>query len=160
MPDFAKINAEVIDEYRANDGKVGGMFAGESLVLLHHIGARSGVERVSPVACFTEGGRMFVFASKAGLAENPAWYHNLVAHPETTIELGSQTIQVRAVVITGDERDEIFAKNAAVRPQFAEYQANVDRLIPVIEICGTPSSTGGSIAIRAGRGSGDPRGNT
>lgn len=134
MPDFATINAEVIDEYRANDGKVGGMFEGESLVLLHHVGAKSGVERVSPVALHTEDDRMFVFASKAGLAENPAWYHNLVAHPETAVELGSRTIPVRAVVVTGDERDAVFARNAAVRPQFAEYQATVDRLIPVIEL--------------------------
>jgi deazaflavin-dependent oxidoreductase (nitroreductase family) len=134
MPDFAKINADVIEEYRATGGQVGGMFAGETLVLLHHLGARSGVERVSPLAFHAEGDRMFVIASKAGLNENPAWYHNLLAHPDVTVELGSETIPVRAEVVTGTERDEIYARNAAVRPQFAEYQANVDRVIPVVEL--------------------------
>jgi deazaflavin-dependent oxidoreductase (nitroreductase family) len=134
MPDFAKINAEVIEEYRANGGVVGGMFAGESLILLHHIGAKSGVERVSPLAYFAKDDRMFVIASKAGLAENPAWYHNLLAHPDVTVELGTETFPARATVIEGAERDEIYAKNAAVRPQFTEYQANVDRIIPVVEL--------------------------
>ena len=134
MPDFDEINAKVIDEYRANGGKVGGPFAGESLILLHHVGAKSGVERVSPLAYVADGGRMFVIASKAGLPEHPGWYYNLLANPETTIELGTDTLPVRATVITGAERDEIYAKNAASRPQFAEYQSNVDRIIPVVEL--------------------------
>ncbi len=134
MVDFAEINAKVIDEYRANGGKVGGAFAGDSLILLHHFGARSGTERVAPLAYYAEGERMFVFASKAGLPENPAWYHNLLAHPDVTVELGTDTFPVRATVVDGAERDEIYAKNVAVRPQFADYQEKVDRLIPVVEL--------------------------
>ncbi|MET8849791.1 nitroreductase/quinone reductase family protein [Amycolatopsis sp. NPDC004625] len=134
MPDFDEINAKVIDEYRANGGELSGGFAGETLILVHHFGARSGTERVSPLACYAEGPRLFVFASKAGLPENPAWYHNLMAHPDVTVEFGDETFPVRAVEITGAERDEIYAKNVEQRPQFGEYQANVDRLIPVVEL--------------------------
>ena len=134
MPDFDEINARVIEEYRANGGAVGGPFAGETLILLHHIGAKSGIERVSPLAYVADGDRMFVVASKAGLPENPAWFYNLLAHPDVTVELGTETFPVRAVVITGAERDEIYARNAVVRPQFADYQANVERVIPVVEL--------------------------
>ena len=101
MPDFDEINAAVIEEYRANGGALGGPFAGETLILLHHIGAKSGIERVSPLAYVAEGDRMFVVASKAGLPENPAWFYNLLAHPDVTVELGTETFPVRAVVITG-----------------------------------------------------------
>jgi deazaflavin-dependent oxidoreductase (nitroreductase family) len=134
VSEFDEINAKVVEEYRATGGTVGGMFEGESLILLHHIGARSGVERVSPLAYVAHGERMFVIASKAGLPENPAWYHNLLAHPDVTVELGTETFPVHATEITGSERDEIYARNVEVRPQFAEYQANVERLIPVIEL--------------------------
>lgn len=134
MPDFDEINAAVIEEYRANGGALGGPFAGETLILLHHVGAKSGIERVSPLAYVADGDRMFVIASKAGLPENPAWYYNVLAHPDVTVELGAETFSVRATVITGAERDEIYAMNAVVRPQFADYQANVDRVIPVVEL--------------------------
>ncbi|WP_370964261.1 nitroreductase/quinone reductase family protein [Amycolatopsis sp. cg9] len=134
MPDFDEINAKVIDEYRANGGELSGGFAGETLILVHHFGARSGVERVSPLACYAEGERLFVFASKAGLPENPGWYYNLMAHPDVTVEFGDETFPVRATEITGPERDEIYAKNVEQRPQFGEYQANVSRLIPVVEL--------------------------
>jgi deazaflavin-dependent oxidoreductase (nitroreductase family) len=134
MPDFDEMNAKVIAEYRANGGKLGGGFAGETLILVHHFGARSGTERISPLACYAEDGRLFVIASKAGLPENPGWYHNLMARPEVTVELGEESFPVRATEITGAERDEIYAKNAEQRPQFAEYQANVSRLIPVVEL--------------------------
>jgi deazaflavin-dependent oxidoreductase (nitroreductase family) len=134
MPDFDEMNAKVIGEFRANGGKVGGMFAGETLILVHHFGARSGTERIAPLACYAEGRRLFVFASKAGLPENPAWYHNLMAHPEVTVELGEESFPVRATEIKGVERDEIYTKNAEQRPQFAEYQAKVTRLIPVVEL--------------------------
>ncbi|MEC3975467.1 nitroreductase/quinone reductase family protein [Amycolatopsis sp. H20-H5] len=134
MPDFDEMNAKVIDEFRANGGEVGGGFAGEILILVHHFGARSGIERVAPLACYVEGERLFVFASKAGLPENPGWYHNLMARPEVTAELGEERFSVRATEVKGPERDEIYAKNAEQRPQFAEYQANVTRLIPVVEL--------------------------
>ena len=133
MPDFNEFNPKVIEEYRANGGVVGG-FEGDRLILVHHRGAKSGVERVSPLAYVADGDRMFVIASKAGLPENPAWYYNLLANPDTTVELGNETFPVRAEEVTGAERDEIYAKNVEVRPQFAEYQAGVDRTIPVMEL--------------------------
>ena len=134
MPDFDEINASVIAEYRANGGALGGPFAGETLILLHHIGAKSGVERVSPLAYVGDGDRIFVIASKAGLPENPAWYHNLLAHPDVTVELGAETFPVRAFFFNVSDSYEIYSRNAVVRPQFADYQANVERVIPVVEL--------------------------
>ena len=127
-------NQQIIDEFRANGGKVGGMFAGAPLILVHHFGARSGIERVAPLVYLARGERLFVFASKGGSPENPAWYLNLLAHPEVTVELGDETFPVRATVLDGAERDEIYAEQAAVQPQFAEYQKKTDRLIPVVEL--------------------------
>jgi deazaflavin-dependent oxidoreductase (nitroreductase family) len=127
-------NSNVVTEFRENGGKVGGMFAGMPILLVHHIGAKSGTERVSPVAYLADGDRIFIFASKGGADENPAWYHNLVANPTVTAELGTETFQVTAVVLTGAERDEIFAKQAAAVPQFGEYEKKTTRTIPVVEL--------------------------
>ncbi len=102
------------------------------LLLLHHRGARTGAERVNPVAYLPDDGRYVVFASKAGAPTNPAWYHNLKAHPETTIEVGDDTVAVTASEVTGDERDRLFGAQAERSPQFAEYQQKTDRLIPVV----------------------------
>lgn len=134
MSDFAAMNTTVIEEFRANGGKVGGMFAGAPLALVHHFGAKSGTERVAPLVYFTEGDRRFVFASKGGSPENPAWYHNLLAHPDVTVEIGEEAFPVRATVLEGAERDEIYAKNAAAQPQFKGYQEGTDRRIPVVEL--------------------------
>jgi deazaflavin-dependent oxidoreductase (nitroreductase family) len=132
--DFTELNRKVIDEFRENGGKAGGMFEGRQLVLVHHVGAKSGVKRVAPLAAYLEGDRIFVFASKAGADTNPDWYHNLVANPDTVAEFGTETFAVTARVLTGDERDDIYAKQSAVAPQFAEYQRKTTRLIPVVEL--------------------------
>ena len=131
MPDF---NAQVIEEFRANHGEVGGMFAGKPLLLLHHVGARSGTARIAPLVYLPDGDRYIIFASKAGAAENPAWYHNLLAHPDTQVEVGTATVPVRAVEVTGPERDRIYAAQVAVQPQFGEYAQKTSRRIPVIAL--------------------------
>jgi len=125
-------NTQVIEEFRANRGRVGGPFEGMPLLLLHHTGARSGRARVNPVAYLADGGRQVIFASKAGAPTNPDWYHNLKAHPEVTIEVGTETIDVRAEEADGAERDRLYAAMAAERPQFATYQERTERIIPVV----------------------------
>ncbi|GAB2668629.1 nitroreductase family deazaflavin-dependent oxidoreductase [Saccharopolyspora gloriosae] len=132
--DFDEMNRKVIAEFRERDGRVGGAFDGFPLVLVHHVGAKSGTERISPLVPLLEGERIFIFASKGGSAENPAWYHNLVANPRTRVETGTETVDVVARVLTGEERDEVYARQVAVAPQFAEYQRNTDRSIPVVEL--------------------------
>jgi len=127
-------NNSVIKEFRENGGKVGGMFEGANMVLVHNTGAKSGQARVTPLVYLPDGGRVFVFASKGGAPENPAWYHNLLAHPEIEVEIGTEKYAATAVVIQGAERDEIFAKQVAVAPGFGEYQRNTDRIIPVVEL--------------------------
>lgn len=134
MPDMNEFNQQVITEFRENEGRVGGMFEGAPMVLVHHVGARSGVARVAPLVYLADGDRLFVFASKGGADEHPSWYHNLVANPKTRIEVGIETFEVVAKVITGAERDEIYTKQATVAPQFAEYQQKTTRIIPVVEL--------------------------
>jgi deazaflavin-dependent oxidoreductase (nitroreductase family) len=132
-PDMNEMNNNVIAEFRGNGGKVGGMFDGAPMILVHHVGAKSGTERVAPLMYLADGDRLFVFASKGGAPDNPAWYHNLVANPKTTVEVGDDTFEVTAKEITGPEHDEIYAKQSALWPQFAEYQRSTSRVIPVIE---------------------------
>lgn len=127
-------NSPVIDEFRANNGKVGGHFEGAPLLLLHSTGARSGEPRITPMMYLPDGGRYLVFASKAGSDSNPAWYHNLLAHPEARIEVGDDAIAVRAVELRGGERDAYFAEQARRYPGFAGYQQKTDRIIPVIAL--------------------------
>ncbi|KAA0111175.1 nitroreductase family deazaflavin-dependent oxidoreductase [Mycolicibacterium sp. P1-5] len=131
---FNEMNQNVIDEFRANGGKAGGMFEGKPLVLVHHFGAKSGTERITPLVPYLEDGRIFIFASKAGADTNPDWFHNLVAHPETTVELGTETIPVTARVLDGTERDDIYAKQVTAQPQFGDYQKSTSRIIPVVEL--------------------------
>jgi deazaflavin-dependent oxidoreductase (nitroreductase family) len=122
----------VIEEFRANEGRVGGFFEGMQILLLHHTGAKSGTARVNPVAYLDDNGRYVIFASKAGAPTNPGWYHNLKAHPSVQIEVGSDTLDVVASEAEGDERDRLYSAQAAARPQFAEYEKKTDRVIPVI----------------------------
>ena len=131
--DFDEMNRTVIREFRETGGKAGGRFEGKPLVLVHHIGVKSGTERISPLVPLLDGDRIFVFASKGGSDENPHWYGNLVAHPEVTLELGTETFPATAKVLTGAERDAIYAKQVAVEPQFGDYQRNTTRVIPVVE---------------------------
>ncbi len=136
----ADFNAQIIDEFRANGGRVGGMFEGGTLLLLHHTGAKSGKSRINPLGYLSDQGRYVVFASKAGAPTNPDWYHNLKAHPDVTIEVGSDTIEAVASEATGDERDRLYHTQAERVPQFAEYEKQTDRVIPVIVL--TPTKTG------------------
>ena len=135
--EFDELNRTVIDEFRTSGGTAGGVFTGKPLVLVHHIGAKSGKARVSPLVPLLEDGRIFVFASKGGSDSNPDWYGNLVANPNVTVELGTQTFPATARTLVGEERDEIYAKQSAVEPQFGEYQRMTTRIIPVVELVRT-----------------------
>ncbi len=127
-------NKEIIGEFRANGGKVGGRFAGAPMILIHHVGAKSGVERVSPMVYFPDGDRMLVVASAAGSPKNPDWYHNLKANPRVDVEVGTETFPVVAEVLPPAERDEKWAQITAVAPGFAEYQEKTSRVIPVLAL--------------------------
>jgi len=127
-------NQAVIAEFRANSGKVGGQFAGAPLLLLTTTGAKTGRRLTSPLMYNTEEDRLLIFASKAGAPTNPAWYHNLVANPKVTLEVGTETFDATATVLHGEERDRLFARHAAQYPGFADYQANTTRTIPVIAL--------------------------
>ena len=133
MADMDNFNEKVIEEFRENDGKVGGMFEGAPVLLLHHAGAKTGTERVNPLMYQPVGGSFAIFASKGGAPSNPDWYYNLAAHPDTTIELGSGTVKVRAREASPDERGPIWEKQKKLAPGFAEYETNAaPRQIPVI----------------------------
>ena len=125
-------NTGVIEEFRKNRGKVGGQFEGAPLLLINHTGARTRKVRINPVMYLKDGHRYLVFASKGGAPTNPDWYHNLKAHPDVKIEVGNETIEVRAEEITGAERDRIYAQQASRYPQFAQYQKQTKRVIPII----------------------------
>lgn len=129
----ADFNAQIIDEFHANQGRVGGMFEGMPLLLLHHTGAKSGNSRINPLAYQSDGGRYVIFASKAGAPSNPDWYHNLKAQPNVKIEVGTDTIDVLASEAAGAERERLFRTQAERIPQFAEYEKTAgERVIPVI----------------------------
>jgi deazaflavin-dependent oxidoreductase (nitroreductase family) len=125
-------NQPTIDEFRANEGRVGGPFEGKPLLLLHHVGAKSGAKRVSPLMYQALNGDYVVFASKGGSHTNPAWYHNLRANPETEVEVGTETVPVIARVATAQERAEIWPKWKERYPQFAGYERKTKRQIPVL----------------------------
>jgi deazaflavin-dependent oxidoreductase (nitroreductase family) len=125
-------NAKIIDEFRANGGRVGGMWEGTSLLLLHHIGARSGAGRVNPVAYLPDSARYVIWAANGGAPANPAWYQNLMTHPVTQIEVGSETIDVVAEEGTGDERDRLFARAVERYPSLAEIAQKTTRVIPLL----------------------------
>lgn len=134
MSDTQDWNQQVIAEFRANGGKVGGRFEGAPMILVHHTGRRSGEERVTPLVYQPlDGGGWAVFASAAGAPEDPQWYRNLVAHPETTIEVGTEVIPVVARTAGDEERDRIYARQREVMPGFAEYEEKAaPRVIPVV----------------------------
>jgi deazaflavin-dependent oxidoreductase (nitroreductase family) len=134
MSDINDWNKTIIAEFRANDGRVGGDFEGAPMVLLHTKGAKSGEERVNPMMYLDLDGHIFVFASYAGADTNPDWYHNLVADPAVTVELGAETFEAEAVILEESERQRVYAIQAERNPGFAEYQAKTTRLIPVVEL--------------------------
>jgi deazaflavin-dependent oxidoreductase (nitroreductase family) len=132
--EFDQMNRTVISEFRATGGKASGVFSGKPLILVHHIGAKSGTERISPLVALLFDGRIFVFASKGGSERNPDWYGNLVAHPNVIVELGTETFPATARTLEGAERDDIYAKQSALEPQFGDYQRMTRRIIPVVEL--------------------------
>jgi deazaflavin-dependent oxidoreductase (nitroreductase family) len=125
-------NMAIIKEFRANAGRVGGPFAGRSLLLLHTIGAKSGQQRINPVAYVTDSDRLVIIASKGGAPTNPDWYHNILAHPLVTVEVGTEQFQVMASISAEPERTHLYNRMVEVMPGFADYQQKTTRVIPVI----------------------------
>ena len=134
MSDVQDWNRKIIEEFHANEGKVGGPFAGAPVLLLHTTGAKTGRERVNPMMYLDLDGHRYVFASKSGADTNPDWYWNLVAHPDVTAEVGTETYEAAAVPVTGDDRDRIYAEQARRYLGFAEYAQKTSRIIPVVEL--------------------------
>ena len=129
-------NTQIIEEFRANGGKVGGRFEGANMILVHHVGRRSGTERVNPLVYFPDGDSMVVIASKGGAPTNPDWYHNLTAAGDGSVERGTETYKVTVRELTGAERDRVYAEQARRYPGFAEYERQTAgvRTIPVLEL--------------------------
>lgn len=125
-------NLKIVDEFRANEGRVGGRFEGKSLLLLHTRGARSQQDRINPVAYVKDGNRFVVIASKGGAPTHPDWYYNLLANPLVTVEVGSEKFQARAAVAEEPERTRLYNKMVEMMPGFDEYRRKTTRVIPVI----------------------------
>jgi deazaflavin-dependent oxidoreductase (nitroreductase family) len=125
-------NRLIIEEFRANKGNVGGGFAGRPLLLLTTQGRKTGETRINPLMHLPDGDRWIVFASKGGAPKSPDWYHNLVANPLVTLEIGTETFEAEATEVTGEERDLLYARQAQLYPVFAEYETKTTRKIPVI----------------------------
>jgi deazaflavin-dependent oxidoreductase (nitroreductase family) len=134
MSEMNDFNRQIIDDFRAHEGRVGGPFAGAPILLLHTKGAKSGVDRTHPLVYQQDGNRYVIFASKGGAPTNPDWFHNLRANPNASIEVGASTLDVTAKVLEGEERDRIFEKQKQVFPQFAEYEQKTPRRIPVVAL--------------------------
>ena len=131
--DFNAFNQGIIEEFRANQGVVDGPFAGAPMILVTHEGAKSGVERTSPLVYSRDGDDLVIIASMGGAPKHPAWFHNIKAHPQVTVEVGDQTFQAEATILTeGPERQRLFDQQAALMPNFQEYQEKTTRVIPVI----------------------------
>lgn len=134
MADLNDWNKTIMDEFRANAGKVGGMFAGAPMLLLHSTGAKSGKQYTHPLVYLADGDRWIIIASKAGAPTNPDWYYNLLKHKTAEIEVDTDKIKVNVEVVTGAERDRLFNKQASIMPPFAEYQQKTSRVIPVLAL--------------------------
>lgn len=127
-------NQQIIEEFRANDGKVGGFFENATLLLLHTTGAKSGLERVNPLMYIADDDRYVIIASAGGAQNHPDWYYNVLANPEVGVEMGVEEFQARATVTTEPERTNLYATVSARYPNFIEYQEKTDRVIPVITL--------------------------
>jgi len=132
--DRSNWNQAIIEEFRANAGKVGGYFEGTPMILIHHIGAHSGTERVNPLAYLPDGDDMVIAASKGGAPTNPDWYHNLKAHPRIDVEVGTESFLVEATEVTGEERDALWRRLVEMRPGFGEYETKTTRVIPMFRL--------------------------
>ena len=127
-------NDQVIEEFRANEGKVGGFFKNATLLLLHTAGAKSGLERVSPLMYIEDDGRYVIIASAAGAQNHPDWYYNVLANPEVGVEMGTEAFKAQATVTEEPQRTDLYATVSARYPNFIEYQEKADRVIPVITL--------------------------
>lgn len=132
MTDMNEFNRQVIDEFRANEGRVGGPFAGAPMILVHHRGAKTGTAYTTPLVYTRDGENYVIIASKGGAPEHPQWFHNLRAHPDVTVEVGTHTVDVRTRVAEGDERDRLYGAQADLMPNFGEYAKATAREIPVL----------------------------
>lgn len=131
--DFNDFNDGIVKEFRANDGVVGGPFEGAPMILITHTGAKTGAERTSPLVYSTDGDRVVIIASMGGAPANPAWFHNIKANPQVGVEIGTESYSASAeILVDGDERQRLFDQQAALMPNFAEYQEQTDRVIPVV----------------------------
>ncbi|MER5183004.1 nitroreductase/quinone reductase family protein [Streptomyces sp. NPDC002896] len=131
-------NQQIIDEFRANQGRVGGYFEGARLLLLTTTGARSGARHTTPLGYLPDGERVLVIASAAGAPKHPDWFHNILANPRVTVEDGIFTYEAEAVVLEGAERDRVFARAVDAEPGWADYQAKTTRVIPVVALQALP----------------------
>ena len=127
-------NRAVITQFRANGGRVGGYFAGAAMLLVHHLGARTGRERITPLVYVPVGRDMVVAATKGGAPSNPDWYYNLKAHPRVLVEVGTDRVVVTAAEIRGHDRDDFYARLAHLRPAFAGYATRTTRVIPMFRL--------------------------
>jgi deazaflavin-dependent oxidoreductase (nitroreductase family) len=134
MSEYLDWNKGIIEEFRANDGRLGGQFEGGPVLLLHTTGAKSGADRVSPMMYLDHEGHLYVFASKAGADSHPDWFRNLTANPDVRVELGTDTFDAVATALERSERDRIYAIQVERAPGFGEYQEKTTRVIPVVEL--------------------------
>ncbi len=135
MADHNDFNQQIISEFRANEGKVGGGFEGAPMVIITTTGAKTGKQRENPLVCLPgDGDDFYIFASAAGAPKDPDWYRNLVANPIITVERGTEKFEATASTVTGAKRDEIYAAQEAIMPGFTEYKENAGRVIPVVAV--------------------------
>ena len=131
---MSDMNQKVIEEFRANDGKVGGFFANNTLLLLHTTGAKSGKERINPLVTFEDGDRLVIIASKGGAPSHPDWYHNIVANPVVKVEYGAESFEAQAAVASEPERTRLYEIMETIMASFTEYKEKAGRVIPVVTL--------------------------
>lgn len=131
---MAEFNKKIVDEFRSSGGKVGGQFAGAPMIIVTHTGAKSGKTYTTPLVFSKDGDKCVIIASYAGAPKNPSWYHNLVTHPEVTVEIGADKFKAKATEVKGAERDRLFAEQAKMMPQFNDYAKKTSRKIPVFTL--------------------------
>lgn len=131
---MTEFNKKIVDEFRSSGGKVGGQFAGAPMIIITHTGAKSGKTYTTPLVFSKDGDKCVIIASYAGAPKNPSWYHNLVTHPEITVEIGADKFKAKATEVKGAERDRLFAEQAKMMPQFNDYAKKTSRKIPVFTL--------------------------
>ncbi|MEV4346282.1 nitroreductase family deazaflavin-dependent oxidoreductase [Actinoplanes sp. NPDC049596] len=134
QPDWGQLNARFIEAFRANGGRVGGLFEGNSVLLLHTVGARTGAAYTVPLTYLWDAGRFVVFASNVGAERNPGWYYNVLVNPDVTLEVGVETFPARASLVKGAERDLLWARQIARVPRFGAYEGKTTRVIPAVAL--------------------------